>query len=134
MTVTTDRPASAGQVNEHAGWFTDVRAVLRAVEAAGPGLPLPQIASTLAAFHFTDITHAEDAREAVAMAETLLSYALKLEFAPRTVTPVGSSGHYILSAYMPSGLRVDIAAKAGIFDSLPVPAAREDETEMAGAA
>ena len=104
------------QTNAHAAWFDYVRTLLAATEAARPGLPLPQIASTLAAFHYTHIVHAEDAREAVATAETILSYALRVEFEPRPVPAIGSSDHYILSAYMPSGLRVDIVAKAGIFD------------------
>lgn len=106
--------------NAHAAWFDDVRAVLSATEAGRPGLPLPQISATLAAFHFTNITHADDAREAVALAETLLSYSLRIEFAPRDVPRTGSSAHYILSAFMPSGLRVDIVAKAGIFDGADV--------------
>jgi hypothetical protein len=104
---------------EHAGWFRDVRAILRAAEAVTPGLPalpLPRIAGTMAAFHYTDIPHAEDAREMVATAETILSYALKVEFAPRDVPPNGSTAYYVLSAYLPSGLRVDIVARAGIFD------------------
>ena len=111
--------------NEHAGWFRDVRAILKATEAARPGLPLPQIASTLAAFSFVNIPHAEDAREAVALAETLLSYALAVEFTRRPVPQIGSSAHYVLSAYLPSGLRLDIVAKAGIFDG-------QDEREDAG--
>jgi hypothetical protein len=49
------------------------------------------------------------------MAETLLSYSLRVEFSPRPVPRIGSAGHYVLSAYMPSGLRVDIVARAGIF-------------------
>jgi hypothetical protein len=111
--------------NAHAGWFRDVRAILKAVEAASPGpqgsrgLPLPQISSTLAAFNFTNIPHAEDARLMVAVAETILSYALVVEFDPRPVPASGSTGHYVLSAYMPSGLRVDIVARAGIFGGAP---------------
>ena len=100
---------------EHAGWFADVRRLIDITEVT-PGLPLPSFGSAQAAFHYTDITHAKDARDAVALAETVLSYALRTEFAPRDVPRVGSAAHYILSAYMPSGLRVDIVAKAGIFD------------------
>lgn len=131
MTTLTDTPAPPGVTNEHAGWFADVRRVIRATEASAPGLPLPQISGTLAAFHFTDITHAKDAREAVALAETLLSYALKVEFTRRPVPVIGSSAHYVLSAWMPSGLRVDVVAKAGIFDS---PEAREDAPVLARSA
>ena len=130
MTIITDTPAPPGATNEHAGWFADVRRILKATEAAGIGLPLPQISGTLATFHFTGITHAKDAREAVAMAETLLSYQLLGEFTPRPVPAIGSSAHYVLSAWMPSGLRVDIVARAGIFDS---PEAREDARKLVAA-
>lgn len=104
--------------NEHAGWFRDVRALLDITERS-PGLPLPRIGATEAAFHYTSIVHAKDAAEAVALAETVLSYALRVEFQPRRPEPVGSTRYYILSAYMASGLRVDIVAGAGVFDSVP---------------
>jgi hypothetical protein len=129
MTTLTDTPPLAA-APEHARWFADARRILDVTEVT-PGLPLPSIGATLAAFNFTGITHAREAAEAVALAETVLSYALKTDFTPRPVPRIGSSAHYILSAYMPSGLRVDIVARAGIFDSLPAPAAREDEAEMA---
>ena len=108
------------------GVFRDARRILEVAEVT-PGLPFPSVCSTLAAFNYTAITHAREAREAVAMAETILSYALKVEFGPRDVPRIGSSAHYILSAYMPSGLRVDIVAKAGIFDGQPAPVSREPE-------
>jgi hypothetical protein len=101
-------------LNAHAGWFRDVHRILEITEVT-PGLPLPSVGSTLAAFYFTAITHAEDAAEAVILAETVLGYALQVEFAPRDTPPIGSAAHYVLSAYMPSGLRVDIVARAGIF-------------------
>ena len=113
MTITEAAPPPAG-VNEHAAWFADVRRLIDITEVT-VGLPLPSVGSTLAAFNFTHITHASDARERVALAETILSYALKAEFAPRDVPQIGSAAHYVLSAYMPSGLRVDIVARAGIF-------------------
>lgn len=115
--------------NAHAGWFRDVRAILSVTEST-PGLPLPSIGSTQAAFNFTGITHAEDACEAVILAETVLSHALWAEFTPRPVPQIGSAAHYILSAYMPSGLRVDIVAKAGIFDG---PGDREDARKLVAA-
>jgi hypothetical protein len=113
MTTAIDNPAAA-TVPEHAGWFDDAHRIIEI--ARTPGLPIPQISGTQASFNFTHITHARDAREAVALAETILSYALKADFEPRPVPQVGSSAHYILSAYMGSGLRVDIVARAGIFD------------------
>lgn len=111
MTVTTTA--------EHPAKYRDAHAILDIAET--PGLPFPAITSTGAAFNFTHIVHAEDAREAVATAETILSYALKVEFEPRDTPRIGSSDHYILSAWLvPSGLRVDIVAKAGIFDGADV--------------
>jgi hypothetical protein len=134
MTITQAPPAPPdGQpcAGSHPARFRDAHAVLDIAET--PGLPFPQISSTQAAFHFTNITHARDAREAVALAETVLSYALNVEFAPRPVPRAGSSAHYILSAYMASGLRVDIVAKAGIFDDA-ASAASPREPELAVAA
>lgn len=105
--------------NEHSAWFADVRHLVDITEVT-PGLPLPSIASTLAAFNFTNITHAPDAAEAVALAETVLSYALGVTFEPKDTPRIGTSAHYVLEAFMPSGLRVDIVAKAGIFDGADV--------------
>lgn len=91
-----------------------------------PGLPFPGVSAIQAVFHFTSIVRAEDARRAVAWAETILSHELGLDFKPRDVPRIGSSDHYVLTAKMPSGLRVDIVAKAGIFDGHDAPAgARE---------
>ena len=96
---------------EHAGWFRDARRLLDITEVT-PGLPLPSIGSAVAAFNFTHITHAKDAAEAVALAETVLGYALHAEFARKETPRVGSAEHYVLEAFMPSGLRVAIVAKA----------------------
>jgi hypothetical protein len=104
--------------NEHAGWFRDVHLLLDVTQVT-PGLPLPSVSKDVAAFHYTAITHDRDAAEAVADAETVLSYALKVNFEPRRPDPVGSARYYILSAYMPSGLRVDIVAAAQVFDAAP---------------
>lgn len=112
--------------NEHAAWFADVRRLIDITEVT-PGLPLPSVGSTLAAFNFTHITHARDAAEAVALAETVLSYALGADFRPKDMPRIGSSAHYVLEAYMPSGLRVDIVARAGIFDG-------QDAAQFAGVA
>lgn len=114
--------------NEHAGWFRDVHRILDVTEVT-TGLPLPQIGSTLAAFNFTDITHAQDAAKAIVKAETVLAYHLGLEFEKRDTPRIGSAGHYILSAYMRSGLRVDLVAKAGIFDEQDT-AGRKPELAM----
>ena len=99
---------------DHPGKFEDAIRILQVAQETH-GLPFPSIASTAAAFHFTHIVHAEDACKAVVWAETILSFALKAEFDERDVPSIGSAAHYIRSAWLPSGLRVDIVARAGIF-------------------
>jgi hypothetical protein len=114
----------------HATWFDDVHRIVDVVRETS-GLPLPCITGIQAAFHFTDIVHAQDAARAVVRAETVLTCELGLTFEPRDTPRIGSAEHYILSAYMLSGLRVDIVAKAGIFDG---PGTREDARKLTGAA
>jgi hypothetical protein len=111
--------------NEHAGWFRDVHRLLDVTQVT-PGLPLPSVSKDLAAFNYTSITHDRDAAQAVADAETVLSYALRVNFEPRRPDPVGTATYYILSAYMPSGLRVDIVARARVFDGQDAPRELED--------
>src|SRR5882724_600199 len=96
---------------DHAGWFRDVRRVLEVTEVT-PGLPLPSTSSERATFRFTAITHARDAAEAVAAAETILSYALMLTFERDDAIAGDDTMRYILRGFMPSGLAVDIVAKA----------------------
>lgn len=99
---------------DHPGKFEDAIRILQVAQDTH-GLPFPSVCSTSAAFNFTHIVHAQDACESVILAETILCHALKTEFAPRDVPRTGSSAHYILSAYLPSGLRLDLVARAGIF-------------------
>src|SRR6185437_7190324 len=77
-----------------------------------PGIPLPRISGTRATFHFNGITHAADAAEAVACCETVLSYALCVTFVRADAIAGDDTMRYILRAFMPSGLAVDIVAKA----------------------
>lgn len=100
--------------NEHEGWFEDAHNLLTIAQGT-PGLPLPAISATCASFNYTCITHAEDARESVAMAETFLSYAFRVEFQRNDPPQVGSARHYMLTAYLPSGLPLSIVAKAEHF-------------------
>jgi hypothetical protein len=95
----------------HPGRFADARRILDIAEVT-PGLPFPSVCATIAAFNFTQITHAQDAAEAVAMAETILSYALDATFSRKDIAPIGSSEHWAIAAFLPSGLEVDIVAKA----------------------
>jgi hypothetical protein len=116
-------------LNAHAGWFRDVRRILDITEVT-PGLPLPSISRDRAVFFFVGAAHAEDAREAVRLAETILRSALLAVFYPRR-TQAGSTRHYILTALLPSGLTVDIVALAEHIDG---PEARETKPELAEAA
>ncbi len=118
MTITEAPAADTLRANEHAGWFRDVRRIIDITEVT-PGLPLPRISGERAAFHYNGITHAKDAAESVAMAETILSYALRLTFEPRTALAGDDTERYILEAFMPSGLAVDIVAKAEHMQGVP---------------
>lgn len=111
--------------NAHAKWFDDAHNLL-AIAQGTPGLPLPSISSTTASFNYTGITHAKDAREAVAMAETILSYAFRVEFVRDDPPQIGSSAHYMLTASLPSGLPLSIVALAQHFGG-----DREDVPELA---
>ena len=96
---------------EHAGWFEDVFTILRLVQITiGP--PLPVTSATRACFYLTVIPHADDARKAVTRTQEILSGNLGLTFVPRTALAGDDSTRYILEAFMPSGLAVDIVAKA----------------------
>jgi len=96
--------------SEHPARYRDAHHVLDIAEV--PGLPFPHISSDRAAFYFTGITHARDAAEAVATAETILSYGLDVTFARREAMAGDDTVRYILEAFMPSGLAVDIVARA----------------------
>ena len=96
--------------DEHPARYRDAHHVLDIAEV--PGLPFPHISADRATFYFTAITHARDAAEAVAEAETILSYALHLTFVRREALAGDDTVRYILEAFMPSGLAVDIVARA----------------------
>lgn len=115
--------------NEHSRWFEDAHNLLAIAEGT-PGLPLPAISATKASFNYTAITHAAEARESVAMAETILSYAFRVEFVRNDPPRIGSSAHYMLTAYLPSGLPLSIVALAQHFAGEDV---REETPELVAA-
>ena len=98
--------------NEHSGWFRDAHRLIEITRKNLGGLPIPSISGTIASFNFSQITHAADAARAVALAETILSHGLGLTFARKDIAPIGSSEHYAIAAFLPSGLEVDIVARA----------------------
>lgn len=122
-------PAAPG----HPGYWRDVRRIWDITEVT-PGLPVPAISSTRAVFDYRRITHAADAAERVALAETILSYALNLTFARREALAGDDTLRYILEAFMPSGLAVDIVARAEHMQHEPAPVSREDAPELAAVA
>ncbi len=95
----------------HAGWFNDVHAVLRVTECRA-GLPLPHICAERVTFHFNGITHAADAAESVARAEAILTTTLGLTFTLRAALAGDDTPRFIREAFMPSGLAIDIVARA----------------------
>ena len=95
---------------DHAGWFRDARTIIAIVEVT-PGLPLPVISATSACFYLTVIPHAADTRAAVARAVALLADSADLTFELRTALAGDDTERYILEAFMPSGLAVDIVAR-----------------------
>ena len=109
--------------NEHARWFDDAHNLLLIAKGT-PGLPLPSISGTQASFNYTGITHARDTREAVAAAETILSYAFRVEFQRDDPPQIGSSRHYVLVAHLPSGLPLSIVANAEHMSEQDAPASR----------
>ena len=94
----------------HAGYWDEVRRIWDIAQVT-PGLSIPSISHARAVFDYRSITHAEQSAEAVATAETILSYALCLTFERRTAMAGDDTERYILEAFMPSGLAVDIVAK-----------------------
>jgi hypothetical protein len=100
--------------------FDDGRRILAVAKGI---LPFPYISPGLAVFFYAGMPDAEQARAAVEAAAAVLASAFSVRFAPR-ITLAGGTRHYILGAVLPSGMRLEIAALAGHFDSqdTPVPA------------
>jgi hypothetical protein len=115
--------------SERSGVFRDARLILDIAEVT-PGIPFPCISSDRATFFFVGCAHAKEAAEAVADAREILGYALKAEFCPRR-TQAGSTSHYVLTALLASGLRVEIVALAEHIDGKP---ARQSAPELAAVA
>lgn len=107
---------------EHTGYWRDIHRIIDIAEVT-PGLPIPSTCATRAVFDYRSITHAKDAAEAVATAETILSYALHLTFVRREALAGDATVRYILEAFTASGLAVDIVARAEHMSApyVPVP-------------
>ena len=109
----------------HAGYWQEIRLIWKLAEFT-PGLPVPTISATRAVFDYRRTVHAADTAEAVALAETLLGYALNLTFAPRMAMAGDDTERYILEGFLPSGLAVDIVARAEHMAARRVPQPRTE--------
>jgi hypothetical protein len=99
--------------------ITDAQHILEAARATG--LPFPSLSRDRAVFFFVAIADAKTARAERAQAECSLQYALRVPFAPRR-TRAGSTEHHILTAVLPSGMKVDLVALAEHIDGVDAPA------------
>src|SRR6185437_10973767 len=94
----------------HAALFRDFHKIYDLTEIT-PGLPMPFTGPDRAAFWFTAIAHADEARDAVATAKRIFADALGAVFAWKDVwTENGARRQY--DALLPSGLQVVLTAKA----------------------
>ena len=115
---TRPRPGDV-RARDRAEWARDIRAIISAYEVT-PGLPCPSVTAGLAAFSFADLADAQEARWGIAWAETILSYALKVDFGRQD----GTGPYCTLAGKMGSGLRVHIVAKASHYADPETPAGR----------
>jgi hypothetical protein len=90
--------------------FQDASRVMD-VAAHTPGMPFPSVSRDQAAFFFSGIDDAAEAKAAVRDAETILHCALMVAFTTRRAV-YGSSRHVIRTAKLPSGLKVELVALA----------------------
>ena len=71
-------------------------------------LPFPNLSRDRATFYFVGLP-ASESPQAIRDAETVLSYGLGIPFIPRR-TKLGSASHYILTAELASGMKVELVA------------------------
>ena len=83
-------------------------------------LPFPKLSEDRATFFFVGLP-AADAPQAVADAQAVLSYGLNTAFLPRR-TKLGSTSHYILTAVLPSGMKVELVGLGEHFTAGPADA------------
>lgn len=102
-----------------AAWAADARRFITLTESY-PALPVPQISAGLAAFHYTGITDPDVAREAAEAAEAILGRELGVTFTDKDVPRIGSMCNWVREAFLPSGMRVSIVAKAETRPRVPV--------------
>jgi hypothetical protein len=94
-------------VSARDGRYLDAHRILTVAEGV---LPFPQLSRDRATFYFVGLP-ADEAPQAVRDAQTVLGYGLNAAFIPRR-TRLGSSSHYILTAVLASGMKVELVALA----------------------
>ena len=115
MTITTAAPPETGRAAEdpRAAWLADARRILNLAEQY-PGMPLPRITPARAYPIFTDIPDPAVASDAVAAAQRAFTLRFRCEFEPRR-TWDGQRERHILTAALPSGLKLDLVALDVLF-------------------
>lgn len=87
------------------GRYLDAHRILAVAEGI---LPFPSISRDRATFFFVGL-EAGQAPQALKDARTVLSYGLNAAFIPRR-TNIGSASHFILTAKLPSGMKIELVA------------------------
>ncbi len=132
MTLTTDhRPAAQAPpgTRRDARLYQDLHGILGIVQIT-PGLPRWSVCEDLAAFFFAGLP-ADEVPQALRDAETVLAYAFGAVFRNRKPDPIGSTRHFIRTAKLASGLKVELVALAETVNEADY---REDAPELARSA
>lgn len=85
--------------------YLDAHRILTVAEGI---LPFPNLSRDRATFFFVGLP-ADEAPQAMKDARTVLSYGLNAAFIPRR-TKLGSTSHYILTAVLASGMKLELVA------------------------
>jgi hypothetical protein len=101
--------AAAAGADPDARRYADAHRILHVAEIT-PGIPFPHIDHDRAVFFYVGTDPDEGARE-IRTAEQVLAYTFGVSFKPRQ-TVAHDVRHDILTAVLPSGIHVDIVARA----------------------
>jgi hypothetical protein len=90
--------------------YADAHRIMHVSEIT-PGIPFPHIDHDRAVFFYVGITDPDEAAREIRTAEQVLAYTFGVSFKPRQ-TVAHDVRHDILTAVLPSGLHVDLVARA----------------------
>src|SRR5450755_2171455 len=108
--VEEDIRRKAAGADPDAARYADAHRIMDVAQAT-PGIPFPHICRDSATFFFVGIEDPGEADEAAQAARAILGYALRTVFEARQ-TVAHDVRHDILTATLPSGLRVDLVGRA----------------------